>query len=48
MNEEAKKILSAGFIREVQYTTRLANVVIVKKSNEKWRMCINYTHLKKA
>lgn len=48
MNEEAKKILSAGFIREVQYTTRLANVVIVKKSNEKWRMCINYTYLKKA
>lgn len=29
--EEVKKICEAGFIKEVQYTTWLANVVLVKK-----------------
>jgi len=36
------------FIREAHYTTWFANVVMVKKSNEKWRMCTNYTYLNKA
>jgi len=35
--EEVNKLLQAGFIKEAQYTTWLANVVLVKKSNEKWR-----------
>ena len=38
----------AGFIKEVQYTTWLSNVVLVKKSNEKWRMCVDFTDLNKA
>lgn len=46
--EEVQKLLSAGFIREIQYTTWLANIVIVKKSNEKWRMCTDYIDLNKA
>ena len=33
--EETKKLLQAGFIKEIQYTTWLANVVLVKKANEK-------------
>jgi len=37
-----------GFIREVVYTTWLANVVMVKKSNGKWRMCVDYIDLNKA
>uniref|UniRef100_A0A151UHE5 Retrovirus-related Pol polyprotein from transposon 17.6 n=1 Tax=Cajanus cajan TaxID=3821 RepID=A0A151UHE5_CAJCA len=45
---ETSKILEAGFIREIQYTTWLANVVMVKKSNGKWRMCTDYTDLNKA
>nr|KYP71888.1 Retrovirus-related Pol polyprotein from transposon 17.6 [Cajanus cajan] len=45
---ETKKLLSAGFIREIKYTTWLANVVMVKKSNGKWRMCVDYTDLNKA
>nr|KYP60941.1 Retrovirus-related Pol polyprotein from transposon 17.6 [Cajanus cajan] len=45
---EVAKLLEAGFIREVHYTTWLANVVMVKKPNEKWRMCIDYTNLNKA
>lgn len=30
---EAKKLLKAGFIREVRYTKWLANVVMVKKNS---------------
>lgn len=30
------------------YTTRLSNVVMVKKPNEKWWMCIDYTDLNRA
>ena len=46
--EVVKKVCEAGFIKEVQYTTWLLNVVLVKKSNKKWRMCVNFTHLNKA
>ena len=40
--------MSAGFIREVYYPDWLANVVLVKKANGKWRMCVNFTDLNKA
>ena len=33
--EETIKLLKAGFIREVLYTTWLANMVMVKKSSRK-------------
>ena len=36
------------FIREVYYPDWLANVVMVKKANGKWRMCVNFTDLNKA
>ncbi|RDY13737.1 hypothetical protein CR513_01293, partial [Mucuna pruriens] len=48
VKQETHKLLSAGFVREVQYPTWLANVVMVKKPNGKWRMCIDYTDLNKA
>ena len=41
-------MLSAGFIGEVYYLEWLANVVIVKKVNEKWRMCVDFTDLNKV
>jgi hypothetical protein len=41
-------LLSAGVIREVAYPEWLANTVMVKKSNGKWRMCIDFTDLNKA
>nr|KYP75017.1 Retrovirus-related Pol polyprotein from transposon 17.6 [Cajanus cajan] len=47
-NAETKKLLQAKFISEVTYTTWLANVVLVKKSSGKWRMCTDYTDLNKA
>lgn len=46
--EEAEKLVKAQFIREVQYPTWLSNVVMVKNSNGKWRMCVDFTDLNKA
>ncbi|CAL1368987.1 unnamed protein product [Linum trigynum] len=46
--EEVTKLLKARFIREVLYPTWLANVVMVKKSNGQWRMCVDFTDLNKA
>jgi len=45
---EADKLLSAGFIEEAHYTTWISNVVLVKKANDKWQMCVDYTDLNKA
>ncbi|GMH09059.1 hypothetical protein Nepgr_010899 [Nepenthes gracilis] len=48
IREEVKNLLDAGFIRKVQYPDWLSNVVMVKKSNGKWRMCVDFTNLNKA
>ena len=48
IKEETQKLLAAGHIKEVQYPEWLANVVLVKKSNGRWRMCVNFTDLNKA
>jgi hypothetical protein len=45
---ELRKLLEAGFIKEVFHPTWLANPVLVKKKNRKWRMCVDYTSLNKA
>jgi len=45
---EAEKLLKVGFICEARYSTWLANVVMVTKPNDKWRMCIDYKDLNKA
>ena len=46
--EEVEKILGASFIREVFYLDWLASMVMVKKNNGKWRMCVNFMDLNKA
>ena len=48
INEEVDKLLQAGAIREVEYPEWLANVILVKKSNDKWRLCINFTDVNRA
>ena len=48
VTEEVTKLLMAGFIREVYYPNWLANVVLVKKANGKWRMCVDFTNLNKV
>ena len=46
--EEVRKLLDVGFIKEVYYPKWLANVVMVKKANRKWRICFDFTDLNKA
>ena len=48
INEEVGKLLQAEAIREVEYPEWLANVVLVKKANGKWRLCIDFTDINKA
>ena len=45
---EVQRLLDAKVIREVQFTTWLANIVMVKKKNGKWKMCIDFTDINKA
>jgi hypothetical protein len=47
IGEEIRKLLEAGFIKEVHHPEWLANPVLVKKKNGKWRMCVDYTSLYK-
>ena len=48
INKEVGKLLHAGAIREVEYPKWLANVVLVKKANGKWRLCIDFIDINKA
>ena len=41
-------MLTAGFIREFYYPEWLENVILMKKTNGKWRMCVDFTNLNKA
>ena len=42
------KLLEADFIQEVYYLKWLANIVMVKKVNDKRRICVDFTDLNKA
>ena len=42
---KVNKLLSTSFIREVYYLDWLANVILVKKVNGKWKMCVDFTIL---
>ena len=48
IDEEVANLLEANFIHKVNYPDWLANVILVKKANEKWRVYIFYTDLNKA
>jgi hypothetical protein len=48
IGEEVHRLLADGFIKEVFHPEWLANLVLVKKKNGKWRMCVDYTSLNKA
>ena len=48
VTEEITKLLTVSFIKEVYYLDWLANIVLVKKENWKWRMCVDFTDLNKA
>ena len=46
--DEVQKLRDAQFIEPCTYPEWLANVVMVKKANGSWRMCVDYTDLNKA
>jgi ribonuclease HI len=48
IGEEIHKLLAAGFVKEVFHPEWLANHVLVRKKDGKWRMCVDYTSLNKA
>ncbi|CAL9004514.1 unnamed protein product, partial [Prunus brigantina] len=48
MRAEVDKLSTIGFIKEVDYPTWLANVVMVRKGTKGWRMCVDYTNLNRA
>ncbi|KAM1986769.1 hypothetical protein ACFX15_034117 [Malus domestica] len=57
MKVEVEKLKGIGFVREVNYPTWVANVVLVKKNLTKeslllqkvlWRMCVDYTEINKG
>ena len=47
ITKEVYKLQEVDFIKEVYYPNWLANVVMVKKANGKWRMCMDFTDLNK-
>ena len=48
LQEEVDRLLEAGLVKEAFYPTWLANPVLVKKPNRKWRTCIYFTDMNKA
>ena len=48
INEEIDKLLQAKAIREVEYPEWLANVILVKKENSKWQLCIDFIDINRA
>jgi hypothetical protein len=45
---EVQRHQDAKLIRGVLYLVWLANTVLVKKKNGKWRMCVDFIDLNKA
>src|SRR5438105_11297477 len=48
IRDKLTKLTTANFIKEVYHPDWLANLVLLKKKNGKWHMCVDYTDLNKA
>ncbi|GKA70678.1 reverse transcriptase domain-containing protein [Tanacetum coccineum] len=48
VKDKVAEWLKAGIVRKVRYLTWVANPVLVKKSDNNWRMCIDFKDLNKA
>ncbi|GJU68823.1 reverse transcriptase domain-containing protein [Tanacetum coccineum] len=48
INDEVSKLVKAGIMRVVHYHDWLSNPVMVKKSDNSWRMCVDFKNLNKA
>jgi len=45
---EVQRLKEAGVIREIFFPEWLANTVVAKKKNGKWRVCVDFTNLNQA
>nr|GEV31757.1 reverse transcriptase domain-containing protein [Tanacetum cinerariifolium] len=45
---KVQKLVDAGIMREVYYHDCLSNPVMVKKHDESWRMCVDFTDLNRV
>ncbi|GJX66956.1 reverse transcriptase domain-containing protein [Tanacetum coccineum] len=48
IQEEVRKLVEAGIMKEVHYHDWLSNPMMVKKHDDSWRMCIDFKDLNKA
>ena len=48
VKNEVMKFKQARAVKEVFYPEWLANTVVVKKKNGKWRVCVDFTDLNKV
>ncbi|KAA0063776.1 uncharacterized protein E5676_scaffold178G00350 [Cucumis melo var. makuwa] len=48
IEEEVNKLIEARFIREIKYPTWIANIVLVRKKNNKLRVCVDFRDLNNA
>ena len=48
VRDKVMKLKQAWAIKEVFYPEWLANTVVMKKKNGKWRVCVDFTNLNKA
>ena len=48
IKDKVTKLKRVRAIKEVFYLEWLANTVVVKKKNGKWRVCVDFTDLNKA
>ena len=48
VRSEVRRLREAGVIREAFFREWLASTVVVKKKNDKWRLCVDFTDLNRA
>lgn len=48
LKEEVDRLLDVAFIKKSFYLDWLATLVLVKKPDGKWRVCVDFTNLNKA
>lgn len=48
IRHEEGKLVYANFVKDIRFQTWVANPVLVKKSNTKWRLCVDFRDLNKV
>ena len=48
IREEVKRLKEARATKEIFFPEWLANTMVVKKKNGKWRVCVDFTDLNRA